>query len=196
MLDLATTSLSGEVFYLSQDTYWGTDFADKSQTFTYDPNSNLMASATRTGSVRLGALTFQGTKEHAAFSSFAAPVATPSASLVFAGAAEETLRQLGILGVAGRKSCSGTVSWQDVDLAASGLVTIMIHLGSKGYKLNYKGSGTTTTTIEFGFDDNSSSGDVPDNVRNDWNDALRKASEYGLTDAPLALIDAPLALTE
>ena len=183
MLDLANTTLAGETFYLGEDTYWGQDCSATSQAFTYDPQSNIMASATRTGSVDIGTLTYQGTQPYNTN-----PVQALSGSLIVAGVAEQTLRDLGVLDTTVHKPYRGTVSWHDAKPAASGLVAILTYLGSKGYKLSYRGEATTISTIDFVGDENPGE-NIPGSVRAHWSEALKKAAQYGIVNSSLALAE-------
>ncbi|GAB1524344.1 hypothetical protein RhiTH_007497 [Rhizoctonia solani] len=188
VLDLASTKVSaGTMFYLSEDTFWGVDCDDRSQVFTYDPNSDLMASATRAGSVDIGSLTYTGTKKYGGSNLSLASVNisnnSPTTSLVAVAAIEQSLRQLGIVDAEVPKPYRGNIIWKSVGLAPSGLIAILIYLGSKGYKLNYTGEGGATTTVEFGIDSESSDGNIPEEVQSHWDEVLEKASHYGGTEA-------------
>ncbi|KAG4276093.1 hypothetical protein FPRO04_07817 [Fusarium proliferatum] len=49
-VDLSTTGISPETkFFLSENTFFGTDMWDSNQAFFYDPNSNVTACATKWG---------------------------------------------------------------------------------------------------------------------------------------------------
>jgi hypothetical protein len=183
-LDFASTSIGKDVyFYLSEDTFWGVDFTDNSQSFYYDPNSRLVASATRTGSVDIGELTYQGVKENSFTSS-----GTPESSLATSAAVEDTLRQLGVLDTSLGKSYSGSVSWPNTDAAAKGLATILVHLASKGHKLNYTASGTNAF-VEFGPSDENAVASAEDGER-DWEEALSKASIHQAPKGSFSLVAA------
>ncbi|KAF8750144.1 Actin-like ATPase protein [Rhizoctonia solani] len=169
VLDLASTKVSaGTMFYLSEDTFWGVDCDDRSQVFTYDPNSDLMASATRAGSVDIGSLTYTGTKKYGGSNLSLASVNisnnSPTTSLVAVAAIEQSLRQLGIVDAEVPKPYRGNIIWKS------------------GYKLNYTGEGGATTTVEFGIDSESSDGNIPEEVQSHWDEVLEKASHYGGTE--------------
>ncbi|KAF5653619.1 hypothetical protein F25303_2163 [Fusarium sp. NRRL 25303] len=58
-VDLSTTGISPETkFFLSENTFFGTDMWDSNQAFFYDPNSNVTACATKWGGVHDGSLDY------------------------------------------------------------------------------------------------------------------------------------------
>ncbi|KAG4256148.1 hypothetical protein FPRO03_05096 [Fusarium proliferatum] len=58
-VDLSTKGISPETkFFLSENTFFGTDMWDSNQAFFYDPNSNVTACATKWGGIHDGSLSY------------------------------------------------------------------------------------------------------------------------------------------
>ncbi|CAE7080997.1 unnamed protein product [Rhizoctonia solani] len=55
--------LKGKVFFLSSNTVAGAYYTDRDTAFTYDQNSNKVASAVQTGTTFHGQLAYKGTRE-------------------------------------------------------------------------------------------------------------------------------------
>lgn len=65
IVDLATTGIApNQPFYLSSDTLWGLERVDRRHAFVYEPTSNQMATAIRTGPSRAGELLWTGTTSY------------------------------------------------------------------------------------------------------------------------------------
>ena len=198
--DTGIDSTAKEKFYLSENTYWGTDMWDSSQEFYYDPNSTIIASATRWGGVHDGSLSYQGIKSKALHARMAAfsprahsetemPVAEQFESYA-ASVAHETVRQLFENAFAADFTAgfpwTGLVKWgqrlspQQV-LAAVTLVTSA--LIARGYALTFQtttnADGSKTTTIRFGPHQlPGAPGAVPAKIQADWNASVAAAKQY------------------
>ncbi|KDQ51093.1 hypothetical protein JAAARDRAFT_41562, partial [Jaapia argillacea MUCL 33604] len=104
-------------FYLSENTFLGTDIWCPDQVFVHDPNSNIMATAQRSGPSHSGDLQWMGNMPHNPFEWAESAVQDDATSLVI----HEVLHQLGQLtsveegGVfSAGEQYAGTVQWQAV----------------------------------------------------------------------------------
>ena len=204
-MDLMRTDISPtkkEGFYLSENTYWGTDKWDTSQEFFYDPNSTLVASATRWGGAHDGSLSYQGIKSmdlnaRMANSHYFARSEEPLAEQFESYAASlghETIRQLFDAAFAAEIAAGfpwkGLVKWSSQlppshVVAAVTLVTGV--LVARGYALSFTTTtnpdGTKTTTIDFGPRPLPGAPDgVPPEIEADWHAAVARAKAYDPID--------------
>ena len=204
-LDLNDTGISPtaqEGFYLSENTYWGTDMWDSSQEFFYDPNSTLVASATRWGGADDGSLSYQGIKSKGfngrpADSHSVARFEVPFAEQIESYAAaigHETIRELFDTAFAAEAAAGfpwkGLVKWSS-QLPPSHIVPaiklVTGGLWAKGYAFKFttktNPDGTKTTTIDFGPRPlPGAPDDVPPEIEADWHAAVARARAYDPID--------------
>ena len=177
---------------------------DSSQEFYYDPDSTIIASATRWGGADDGSLSYQGIKSkalHARMAAFSSrahsetemPVVEQFESYA-ALIAHETVRQLFDNAFAAEFTAGfpwkGLVKWgqqlspQQV-LAAVTLVTSA--LIARGYAFTFTTTtnpdGSKTTTIIFGPHQlPGAPGAVPAKIQADWNTSVAAARQYNPQD--------------
>ncbi|KAL8784743.1 MAG: hypothetical protein Q9213_003774 [Squamulea squamosa] len=200
-IDLKDTDINStnkEKFYLSENTHWGQDMWDSNQDFFYDPNSTIIACATRWGGVRDGNLSYQGCKSKGltrrmvdSRSEF--PLAEHFEAYA-ASVAHETIRELFEAAFPAYANTAhpwkGLLKWgsqlrPDYVLAAVTLVTAA--LIAKGYALTFHTTsapdGTKTTTIDFGPRQLiGPPGAVPPKVQEDWTSSVAAARKFNPTD--------------
>lgn len=203
-IDLANTSINStakEKFYLSSNTMWGTDKWDRSQEFYYDPNSTIVASATRWGGVHDGNLVYQGIKSKDVFynlatlstpaDSDAKTLPTEPAESYAASVAHEMIRQICDTAFAANLGSGfpweGLLKWgqqltpQQVTTAVGLVLAALI---ARGYEVTFtttiNADGSKTTSFRFGPKSllPGAPGSVPEKVKTDWNTAVGAAGQY------------------
>ena len=200
-MDLKDTDINStnkEKFYLSENTHWGKDMWDSNQEFFYDPDSTIIACATRWGGVLDGSLSYQGCKSKGltalmADSRSEFPLAEQFEAYA-ASVAHETIRELFKTAFPAYANTTfpwaGLVKWGSqltpqqlltaVSLVTAGLI-------AKGYALTVQTlvapDGTRITTIRFGPQQHMAPpGAVPAKVKADWTSSVALAKRYNPTD--------------
>ncbi|KAF5710755.1 hypothetical protein FGLOB1_5285 [Fusarium globosum] len=145
-VDLSVTGISPETkFFLSENTFFGTDMWDSNQAFFYDPNSNVTACATKWGGF--------GPEEQRVDMSMAAEVETYTATV-----ADQEIKEL-LNTSFGDELDGGKELWEGIakraakpipKVIAAGTERIMAFLIAKGYSVRKETmtlpDGTVMTT--------------------------------------------------
>ena len=186
IVDLETVLVPRHVlFYLSANPACGDDAYETEQAFVFDPNSNLMATGRRVGTVDDGVFEYLGTKPY-----------SPSVGGKHHKIAHSTLQVAAAIGEIIQRSCrcseedsaadfgigdteyAGTTSWpesaQDIIVAVLALFAYM--LDGRGFKVTYT---RTVTTATFNFRDKQYCGYEPDTVKKIWTEFVaEKQAEF------------------
>ena len=169
------------VFFLSENTVAGVDKYETEQSFVVDPNSNLMATATRWGSVYIGETTYDGVKDynHKIETDLAFSLASMAPSSVFAAVIQvlELVDHEKDPGDAPRPKFKGTTLWPNPNVIAVGVAAIMMYLIHKDYSVTFQ---TDKLSVYFHLSPKKDQGDgaVPAKVKKDWDDAVAQGKKY------------------
>ncbi len=189
-------------FYLSENTLFGRDMWDQSQSFKYDPGSTIVACGIKFGGSWDGGFEYEGIKNSVSnlgSSHIAVPLQAEFEDYGYA-VSHEALRALldSVYELGGfQKVWRGTVKWPEdakPGVMARGTALVVGGLVGRGYGVVFKTAkvGGHTAYFDFGVRTNGSlaGGDVPQKVQDDWKAIVKKPVEDGAVDEGVAPIEA------